>query len=170
MAERQFEATLAELARLHDDHDARRTVVERASLALLHRPALGGQLIARLCATDEDAPELETLADLLGSALDAARIAVENRKARGDAFLAAVTDAVELAAGQGRLTPFHRLLLASAWTRNGLRAPAALELTAVDMALADEAAALPSSADAEAMLEDLFRDLIAQAEGDALTL
>jgi hypothetical protein len=38
------------------------------------------------------------------------------------------------------------------------------------MALADEAAALPSSADAEAMLEDLFRDLIAQAEGDALTL
>jgi len=58
LAQGQLETTLAELARLHDDFDGRREVLNRASFALLHRPALGGQLIARLCATDEDAPEL----------------------------------------------------------------------------------------------------------------
>jgi len=170
VADGQLETILAELTRLRDEDSARREVLDRASLALLHRPALGGQLIARLCATDEGSSELEPLTALLGSALDAARMAKENRKKRGDAFLTAVADAVELAAGQQRLNPFHRLLLASAWTRNGLPAPASLELSAADMELASQEFAMPDPAGAEAMLDDLFRDLIEQAGGDALTL
>ena len=99
MAQDMLETTLAELAQLDDDFDGRREICYRASFSMLHRPALGGQLIARICAAPENAPELEPLAELLGSVLDAARMAQENRKKRGKAFLMAVTDAVELAAG-----------------------------------------------------------------------
>lgn len=161
---------LEELARLRENDGARREVLDRASFSMLHRPALGGQLIARICATEETAPELELLSELLGSGLDAARIARENRKKRGSAFLQTVADAVAMASGQDRLSPFHRLLLASAWTRNGLSAPPALELSSTDMEAAGIAPGKPVRADADAVLDDLFRNLIAQTEGDALAL
>ena len=170
MAQGQLETTLAELARLHDDFDGRREVLNRASFALLHRPALGGQLIARLCATEEDAPELEPLTEMLGSVLDAARMAQENHKKRGEAFLTVVTDAVELAAGQGRLRSFHRLVLARAWAQNGLKAPDALELTADDIDAANSPIALEDAAEADVILDNLFRNLIEQSDGDALVL
>jgi len=136
---------------------------------MLHRPALGGQLIARICAAPENAPELEPLAELLGSALDAARMARENRKKRGDAFLSAVSDAIELAAGQERMSSFHRLLLASAWSRNGLPAPASLEVSPDDI-MSDGTPQLGDRAAADASLDELFQNLIEQSEGDALTL
>ena len=161
---------MAELSRLQDDDSARGEVLDRASFSMLHRPALGGRLVAKLCATKESAPELEPLTELLASALDAARIARENRKKRGDTFLEAVADAVELASGQGRLSPFHRLLLASAWTTNGLPAPTSLEVSAADMMLAAPSPAPQDRVAAEAALEDLFRSLIEQTEGDALAL
>lgn len=170
MAEGQIETAIAELARLQDDDSARREVLDRASFTMLHRPALGGRLVAKLCATEESAPELEPLTELLASALDAARMARENRKKRGDTFLEAVTDAVELASGQGRLSPFHRLLLASAWTRSGLPAPASLEVSSADMMRAAPGPAPQDRVAAEAALEDLFRSLIEQTEGDALAL
>jgi len=170
VAEGQLEAVLEELARLREDDGARREVLDRASFSMLHRPALGGQLIARICATEETAPELELLTELLGSGLDAARIARENRKKRGSAFLQTVADAVAMASGQDRLSPFHRLLLASAWTRNGLSAPSTLELSSTDMEAAGIAPGKPGRADADAVLDDLFRNLIAQTEGDALAL
>jgi hypothetical protein len=166
----ELEKMVVELAQLQDDFDARREVLDRASLAMLHRPALGGQLIAKLCTTDETAPELELLTVLLGSALDAARIASENRKKRGEAFQQAVTEAVVLAAGQDRLPPFHRLVLASAWARNGLPAPAALELSATDIGASDLGYGIANHTGAEAMLDDLFRNLIEQTEGDAMAL
>jgi hypothetical protein len=131
---------------------------------LLHKPALGGQLVARFCAAAEGSPVLEDLGDLLGSALDAARMARENQQKRGDAFLAAVEEAVELAARRGTLDPTNRMLLASLWTRSGLTAPAALELTAESI----KAEPLPERADVEAMLDTLLEDLVRQAEGDAL--
>jgi hypothetical protein len=170
VADGQIETAIAELTRLRDDDNAHREVLDRASYTMLHRPALGGRLIAILCATEENAPELEPLTELLASALDAARIARENRKKRGDTFLEAVTDAVELASGQGRLSPFHRLLLASAWTRNGLPAPASLEVSSADMMRAAPGPAPQDRVAAEAALEDLFRSLIEQTEGDALAL
>jgi len=137
---------------------------------MLHRPALGGRLIARLCVTEEAAPELEPLTELLGSALDAARIATENRKKRGDAFLQAVTEAVTLAAGQNRLSPFLRILLASAWARHGLSAPTALQLSTADIEASGRGQRTASRAEADTMLDDLFRNLIEQTEGDALAL
>ena len=166
----QLDTVLAELTWLRDNDDARREALDRAGFALLHKPALGGQLLARICATQETAPELEPLTELLGSALDAARMATENRQKRGETFLRTMTDAVELAAGQDRLPSFHRLLLASAWTRSRLPAPAALELSATDIEASGHSPGIPVPADAEALLDDLFRDLIEQTEGDALAL
>jgi hypothetical protein len=170
VADGQIETVLAELTRLRDDDGARREVLDRASSSILHRPALGGRLVAKICAAEERAPELEPLTELLGSALDAARMARENRKKRGDAFLQAVTDAVELAAGQDKLAPFHRMLLASAWARNGLPAPAALELSATDIEASGLASGIRNRAEAEVMLDELFRNLIEQTEGDAMAL
>ncbi len=170
MADGQLETVLAELTRLRDDDGARREVLEKTSISMLHRPALGGRLVAKICAADEKAPELEPLTELLGSSLDAARMASENQQKRGDAFLQAATDAVELAAGQDKLPPFHRILLASAWARNGLPAPVALEVSATDIELSDLAPGTCSSTEDEAMLDDLFCSLIKQTEGDALAL
>jgi len=71
---------------------------------------------------------------------------------------------------QARLRPFHRLVLARVWARNGLDAPAALEFSADDLDSTDRGAAPQDRAAAEAMLDGLFRDLFAQSEGDALAL
>jgi hypothetical protein len=162
--QKQIDRALQELAGFRDDLNARRDILERASQSVLHRPALGGQLVARFCAAAEGSPVLEDLDDLLGSALDAARMARENQKKRGDAFLAAVEEAVELATRRGTLGATHRMLLASLWTRSGLTAPAALELTAESIT----AEPPPARADVEAMLDTLLKDLVRQAEGDAL--
>lgn len=164
----QLDQVTQELSGFRDDLDARRDILERASLSLLHRPALGGQLVARFCAAAEDDPTLEDLSDLLGSALFAARMARENRKTRGDTFISAAEEAVALAARRGTLTTFHRLLLAQIWARNGLAAPKALELTEDDIEASDQIELPPDRAMLDAMLDDLFDDLLRQAEGDAL--
>ena len=122
-------------------------------------------MIARFCKTTEADPVFEDFADLLGAALSAARMARESGQKRGDALLETIEAAVDLAAGQGRLESSHRLHLARSWSQNGLDAPVALELSE----MADHAAAHGSPPDAE-MLEELFRDLVAQADGDARVL
>jgi len=164
VAQEQLDRALRELAGFRGDFDARRDILERAGHSLLHRPALGGQLVARFCAAEEDDPALEDLDDLLGAALDAARMARENHKKRGDDFLAAVEEAVELAARRGTLASTHRMLLARVWTRSGLTAPVALELIAESVT--EEP--LPDQADVDGMLDTLLQDLVRQAEGDAL--
>jgi hypothetical protein len=170
VASGQLDTLLAELTQFDDDFEGRRDVLDRACFALLHRPALGGQLVARICAAEEDAADLEPLSDLLGAALDAARLAKESGKKRGETFLTTVTSAVELAAGQGRLSPVHRLILARIWARNGLTAPAALQLSADDIDGADKAPTPQDRAAADTMLDGLFRELMAQSGGDALGL
>jgi hypothetical protein len=166
MAQRQLDQALAALAETRDDLDARRDILERAGHGLLHKPALGGQLIARFCAAAEDDPALEDMGDLLEAALGAARMARENRKARGDAFLAALDEAVDLAARRGTLTTTHRMLLARIWTHAGLQAPPALELTREDI----PAGAPPEATDVDAMLGGLLDDLKRQTDGDAFAM
>ncbi len=70
-----------------------------------------------------------------------------------------MADAVALASGQDRLSPFHRLLLASAWTRNGLSAPASLELSPTDIDGSGLAPGILDRTVADALLDDLFRTL-----------
>lgn len=170
MAKGQIDQALTELAALRNDDEGRRDVLHRVSLSMLHRPALGGQLLARLCAAKEGTPELEILADLLDAGLEAARMARENQKRRGDAFLDAVEEAIGLAAGQGALRAAHRFILARIWSRNGLQAPAVLELTDDD-ADPPEGVDVPGDPAAlAAMLNGLLDEMTRQVDGDALEL
>jgi len=163
------EALVALKAAGNDGFGARREVLERLGLDLLHRPALGGQIVARICAIAEPSPRDEGLLDLLGAGLDTARIARENGKARGQTLIGAVEAALDLARGQGRMTSAHSLLFAQLWTRNGLPAPAALALQVEDVVPATSRRATNSS-EGDALLEGLFAELIQQAEGEPLAL
>lgn len=170
MAKSRIDEALAALkAAGNDGFGARPEVLERLGLDLLHRPALGGQIVARICAIAEPSPRDEGLLDLLGAGLDAARIARENGKVRGQALIDAVEAALELARGQGRMTSAHSLLFAKLWTRNGLPAPAALALQAEEVVPAAGRRA-SNSAEGDVLLEGLFAELIQQAEGEPLAL
>ena len=170
MAKSRIDEALAALkAAGNDGFGARREVLERLGLDMLHRPALGGQIVARICAIAEPSPRDEGLLDLLGAGLDTARIARENNKARGQTLIDAVEAALELARGQGRMTSAHSLLFAQLWTRNGLPAPAALALQAEEVVPAAGRRA-SNPAEGDALLEGLFTELIQQAEGEPLAL
>lgn len=153
---------------------ARRAILERASFDLLQRPALGGQLIARICATPPASTEMDDLLDLLGTTLDTARMARENGKARGAALLENINEALELARRQNLLSTDHRLLIAQLWPRNGLAAPATLELQREEIVSAGHSEPVPAAAQdpgtEDALLDDLFKDLIGQADGEPLAL
>lgn len=170
MAKSRIDEALAALkAAGNDGFGARREVLERLGLDLLHRPALGGQIVARICAIAEPSPRDEGLLDLLGAGLDTARIASENGKARGQTLIVAVEAALDLARGQGRMTSAHSLLFAQLWTRNGLPAPAALALQVEDVVPATSRRAT-NPAEGDALLEGLFAELTLQAEGEPLAL
>jgi yecA family protein len=170
MAKSRVDEALAALTAAGDDSfGARREVLERAGLDLLNRPALGGQIVARICAIPEPTPRDEALLDLLGAGLDAARIARENGKSRGQTLINAAEGALDLARGQGRITSAHSLLFARLWTRNGLPAPVALELHRDEIIpISSRRASTPAEGDA--LLEGLFAELILQAEGEPLAL
>lgn len=170
MAKSRIDEALAALkAAGNDGLGGRREILERLGIDLLHRPALGGQIVARICAIAEPSPRDEGLLDLLGAGLDAARIARENGKARGQALIDAVEAALDLARGQGRMTSAHSLLFAQLWTRNGLPAPAALALQAEEVVPASGRRA-SNLAEGDVLLEGLFAELIQQAEGEPLAL
>lgn len=170
MAKSRIDEALAALkAAGNDGFGARREVLERLGLDLLHRPALGGQIVARICAIAEPSPRDGGLLDLLGAGLDTARIARENGKARGQMLVDVVEAALELARGQGRMTSAHSLLFAQLWTRNGLAAPAALALQAEEVVPAAGRRA-SNPAEGDVLLEGLFAELIQQAEGEPLAL
>lgn len=165
MTQTQLDQVFESLAATRDDFDARREVLDWAARLVLHRTALGGQVIARFCEIKEADPVLDDYSDLLDAALGAARLARESGQKRGDALISSIEGAVELAAGQGQLESFHRLHLARSWAQHGQSAPVALELSEMaNTAMGDGPPPDP------AMLEDLFRDLVAQSGDDALTL
>lgn len=170
MAKSRIDEALAALkAAGNDGFGARREVLERLGLDLLHRPALGSQIVARICAITEPSPRDEDLLELLGAGLDAARIARENGKARGQNLIDAIEAALGLARGQGRMTSAHSLLFAQLWTRNGLPAPIALALQVEEVVPAAGRRA-SNPAEGDALLEGLFTELIKQAKGEPLAL
>lgn len=170
MARSRIDEALAALAQAgREAFGARRDILDRVGIDLLQRPALGGQIVARLCAMDAPSPKDEDLLDLLGAGLDAARIARENGKARGQALLDAIDEALDLARRQGRLTSAHSLIFAQLWTRNALTAPSTLEVERADIV---PAPSVPGTewATGEAILDGLFAELISQAGGEPLAL
>lgn len=68
MAKDRIDEAMAALAQAGGDgFGARSEILERFSVDLLHRPALGGQIVARLCAINDPSPKDEDLLDLLGA-------------------------------------------------------------------------------------------------------
>src|SRR5690625_398592 len=156
MAQHPIDAALADLAALEADFEDKHELIREISDELVDQPALGAQLVARMLTCSEGADELDDMSALLAHALDRARMAQENRQKRGARFISAVEEAVELAARQGALELWHRLLFASIWMRNGLPAPKALEMSATDWGPADSA---DGEAGQQEMIEQLFTNL-----------
>lgn len=170
MAKSRIDEALAALnAAGRDKFGARREVLEGLGMELLHRAALGGQIVARLCAIPDPSPRDEDLLELLGAGLDSARIARENGKERGSKLIDAVEAALDLARGQGRMTSVHSLLFAQLWTRSRLPAPTALAVHVEDV-IPSIGHRASNAAEGEARLEELFAELIQQAEGEPLAL
>ena len=170
----RIDSILAEAARLNDDFGRRQEFLESESYRMMRHPTLGGQLIARLCATDDEALQ-EQLGELLHNLLNTVRMVRESNLKRGDEFLNALTDAVGLAAGQGRIASAQRMLLASTWTRNGLQPPVSLEMTSDDIdILALQGATPPGLAQAEAganqAIGKLLEEMIETVNGDPFML
>jgi hypothetical protein len=166
----RIDQALAALANVGENNfAARREVLDLIAPDLLHRPALGGQITARLCATSAESSEAEGLFELLDAGLDAARMARESDKARGQAFFDTVEDALILAKRQGRMTASHSLLFAQLWARNGLTAPEALEIPRdEEITLQDMRGDGP--ANDNSILDGLLADFSRQAGGNPLAL
>lgn len=169
MARGQIDEFLSALEAAADVRDRRRAILDAAAHAMLRRPALGAQLVARLCAIREDAADIEDLAAMLGSGLDMARMESEGRKKRGDAVLAAAEEAVILAAAQGALDQRHRFAFGRIWKASGLQAPAALELGS-EVLETNEPVPSKDPAELAAAMDRLFGDLMRQSGGDALEM
>lgn len=170
MSKGPIDLVLAGLAVCDQDLEDRRHILEQAGRTLLRRPPLGAQIVARVGAMSGQAPELNDLADLLTAALYAARMARESGQRRGDVFLQVAGEAVEIAARRGNLETAHRLILARAWTQSGLPAPEALAFTSEDFDPPKTDLRTGNRKEAEAALENLFRELIQQAGDDPQVL
>lgn len=168
MQQEQIEAALAELAASKRDARERRQLLSAMSLTMLRQPALGAQLVTHMLTTSEESGGLEDMTDLLGTALDEARMAQENQQARGDAFLSAIEEALELAAAEGRLGLSQRLLFASIWASYELQAPRVLQLSQAEMDAAQPDIAQARAA--EAMIDQHFANLEKEAGGDVFML
>lgn len=161
----RLDQILQNVAMTRGDRAARRTVLERVTHHVLRKKSLGSAMIARLCDVDEFDPEVGDFLELLIATLSTAVLAQESHQERGSALLKELETAVDLAAQQDRLKPFHHILLAQAWTQSGVAAPVALELS--EPPSTDEAADLEIDFPAA---EKLLDDLVQQADGDAYGL
>lgn len=168
MSDEKLNLILDELTLNCSDRGVYANVLHRAADMVLKYPALGAQVVARICATGKRGVQLRDLEALLGSALDLARMARENGNISGARLLEALEDAVRLADGQDKLAMSHRLIFARAWTSHGLTAPSVLEThgSADDARIAKSAEAM----ELDAVVAELFKALLEQAKDNAFEL
>lgn len=168
MTDATIDQALAALDAARNDEARRRELAEAAARELLRSPPLAAQLVARIAAAGPEGAAPEHLAELLAATLDTARLAAESGQSRGDAVLAAAADAVLMARRRGTLAPDRCILLARLWTRAGVPAPAALELSQADAEAAVPADAVgvegPAGAEIGSLLDDLLRMAGREAE------
>ena len=103
MAQEQIVAAVMALSSLERGSEGRRQILDRLGYAMLQQPALGAELVARMLASPLEAQETEEMADLLGWALESARMARENEQTRGDVLLSALERALEQGERRGQL-------------------------------------------------------------------
>ena len=169
MLARSVKTALAELAGA-PGIEAVQACLHRVSAALLRTPQDGAALVAVLGSAGAADDAADDLVQILSAALDSARMTQENGQARGGVLIAALDAAAAQLGRDGGLTLSGSLGLSRAWLRAGLVPPVHL---AVSAAILDEVAPVTGPVDQnqiEAMIDDLFGDLIGQADGDAATV
>lgn len=171
MSESPFAPMLAFLEtepREHVQDDALRQFGRGISEA----PDEGAQLLAEIASIDATGPHEERLSVLFTSALDEARMAMENGQARGRAFIAAVEDRLAHASREDELTLIGSFALSGCWVRAGLTPPESLCVN--DRRLAEAASAAAEDfesgepAHVEGLFDSVFSDMI-DASGDSVT-
>jgi len=144
------------------------TCLERSSTALLHHPEDGESLVHTLGSAERDQDAVDDMLQILSAALDGARMAQEGGQARGSVLIATFEETVAELASKGGLTMYGSLSLSRAWVRAGLAPPEQLGDPREDL---DQPELGPLDPDqAEAMFDELFGELIEQADGDVTVL
>ena len=128
---------------------------KQAARTLFEAPDLAARLLRLIAARTDRGQELEDMIVLLSSALDEARMARENGRQRGDAFIATLEASIVELSAPDALTFMGRMALASSWGRAGLQPPEALA-ERVDLADAPE---MVDFFDGEAQLDALLTKL-----------
>ncbi len=142
-----------EALRQAPDDTARSGVLESAQHQILKVPDTAKELIGRLGTKAPDSEAHENLMMLLEAALEAARMAQENRKSEGEQFLAAIHEQLGLRAAAGTLSTADRFELGRAYIRAGLAPSEHLIMDAEGFnEIGDDPPAVP---DLEALLDNL---------------
>ena len=165
-----IEIAMSELKKVGEDIKARQLILEKVSLILLDRPALGAQLVEQLYTAKDGSDEFENLVDIFDSSMNEARLALEKNRKKGSRFIETVTSAVLQADEEKHLYPFLKLVLARSWSQIGLSAPEVLEMHSIDYVLEQDSAEIQDSDIATDMLESVFEDLIKQTSEEPAAL
>ncbi|KHA53125.1 hypothetical protein [Sulfitobacter geojensis] len=167
MFARSIKNALNELAEA-SDITSNQASLERSSTALLHDPEHGESLVRALGSIEPDQNAINEMLQVLTSALDGARMAQEGGQARGGVLIARLEGTVAQLASKGALTMYGSLSLSRAWVRAGLVPPEQLGKAGE---APNEPGLGPLNPDqAEAMFDDVFGELIEQADGDVTVL
>ena len=147
------DSLLIALSRAPDDETFAR-LLRDGGRTLLNNPAgIGAVAVAAMCTQGEIT---DAASRLLATALDEARMAVENDLPEGPALLTALAEAVASQEGRAPLTVPERLALARAYASAGLVPPPFATLTAESFAgQLPEGAAMP---DLGEILAPILRD------------
>jgi hypothetical protein len=165
MLARSIKTALAELAGA-PGFETVRACLDRVSASLIQTPKDAVALVLALGHAEDDDKADDDLLQILSAALDGARMTQEKGQARGGALIAALEAAVAQLGKDASLTMPGRLALSRAWLRAGLVPPTQLALSEgmLDDVASGHDPVDPSQLDA--MIDDMFGDLIGQAEGD----
>jgi len=157
-----LKSCLDALSRAGSDEEAW-SVLQGHRRKLLPNPEIGSELAAIVAAARE-AEDIPAELMLLEALIEEARMARENARTDGVAFLSALDDAIARFVGKGEITAAGTFLLGRCYVRAGLEAPGHLRRSgAVEMRDSETPGDLPD-------LDELLDRLREEAQGDAYSL
>lgn len=150
------------------DHRVRAEQLEKFGRVLLDAPEDASDLLDEIAGMTTAGAREEKMTDLLGAALDEARMARENGQKRGATFIETLEDRVGQLVAAGSLSFRGSLAVSSTWVRAGLTPPESLGSGHDCVADALPCADRDETEDIEALFERLFDD-VTDASGGSLS-
>ena len=145
------------------DDEVRADLLKRFGRDLLRRQETAAGLLEAVASVDELGGRDEALTQLLGAALDEARMARENGQGQGGALIDLLETRLGQLGAEDRLSFRGRLALSGSWVRAGLQPPEHLSSGPAAMPGDD----MDIDATGAEGLEDLLASLVASSEGVA---